>query len=340
MRSDESLLRSVEGGDEVRFGGPLTIGRDAGNDMVLGFGKISRRHAVIEWAEGAWRVRDLNSENGTSVNGEEVARAHRIHVGDTLRFGKRSSWKVIQLAEEVAAPDIIAVVENVRSGLCEPVTVDRLLIGPGPMCGVQVPEWLDDEGAAPIRAILYVESDQLWLYPQAEVPGVTLDGEPARDEPREVNGPCALGLGDTLLRITPSEHAPGRGPTRGVTARASRYDLDLSLEFDQPLDGVLRVRGPGVEWSAAVDGNRFILLYLLGRAGGEWVPDRQLEIDLWGHREIGNATLHRLIHSTRRLFITRGVDGWVLEKHRGKTRLRLPAERIHLRRPDGSSHES
>lgn len=330
MADLESLLRSVEAGDEVRFDGPLTVGRDAGNGMVLGFPKISRRHAVIEWGEGEWRIRDLNSRNGTTVNGEPVARDRIIRAGDVLRFGNRSSWKVVQLADQGAEPGSIAVIENVRSGLCEPVPQDRWVIGTGPPCDFRVPEWIEGESERPIRAILFVESEKLWLYPKEDLPGVTLDGEPPDGEPRVLDGPRTLVLGGTTLRITPRELSPGRGPTRGVTARTSRYDLELVLEYDEPVDGIVRVRGPGVEWSAAVDGNRFILLYLLGRAGGEWVRDADLEIKLWGHREIGKDTLHKLIHDTRKLFIGRGVDGWVLEKHRGKTRLRLPADRIQL----------
>ena len=336
MADGDSLLRSVEAGDEVRFDGALTVGRDPGNGMVLGFEKISRRHAVIEWAEGAWWIRDLGSVHGTSVNGEPVVRARTIRRGDTLRFGTRSSWKVVRLAARVATPAAVAVIENLRSGLCEPVIADRLLIGCGLSCGLRVPEWIDGGDPPPIRAILYVESERLWLYPQAGLPGVAVDGEPVGDEPLAVDRPRALALGGTTLRITPSAQVPGRGPTQGVTAGSSRADLELVLEYEQPVEGVLRVRGPGIEWSTAVDGNRFILLVLLARAGGEWVPDRQLEVDLWGHQEISRDILHRLIHATRRVFIARGVDGWLLEKHRGKTRLRLPADRIHRRHRDGT----
>ncbi len=330
MAGLDSLIRSVDAGDEVRFDGPLTIGRDAVNGMVLGFGKISRRHAVIEWADGEWWVRDLNSRNGTTVDGEPVARERTIHEGDVLRFGNRTSWKVIRLADRGGEPPAIAVIENVRSGLCIPVTEDRAVIGTAPTCDVEVPDWLDEPATSPIRAILFVESGQLMLFPKDDLPGVTLEGEPPDGDPRELDGPLTLVLGGTTLRISPREQSPGHGPTRGVTARASRYDLELVLEYQEPVDGIVRVRGPGVEWSAAVDGNRFILLYLLGTAGGEWVRDADLEIKLWGHRDIGKDTLHKLIYDTRKLFIGRGVDGWVLEKHRGKTRLRLPADRIQL----------
>lgn len=57
---------------ERRFFEPIAIGRAPNNDVELADERVSRHHAVI-WAEdGAWRVRDLGSANGTFIGFERV----------------------------------------------------------------------------------------------------------------------------------------------------------------------------------------------------------------------------------------------------------------------------
>jgi pSer/pThr/pTyr-binding forkhead associated (FHA) protein len=68
---------------------PLTVGRGGQNDLVLeGDEFASARHARIEVrGDGAW-VQDLESTNGTYVNGSRVAGAQRLDAGDVLRVGE------------------------------------------------------------------------------------------------------------------------------------------------------------------------------------------------------------------------------------------------------------
>ena len=62
------------------------VGRTAECDLRLPVGTVSRRHAELEWTEEGWRIHDLQSENGTWVNGERAF--DRLLVdGDRLQFG-------------------------------------------------------------------------------------------------------------------------------------------------------------------------------------------------------------------------------------------------------------
>jgi hypothetical protein len=63
------------------------IGRDPGCDVVLNDTRCSRRHAVVEDRPEGLVVRDLESANGTYVNGRRVERA-RLRPGDTIRLGE------------------------------------------------------------------------------------------------------------------------------------------------------------------------------------------------------------------------------------------------------------
>jgi ABC-type multidrug transport system ATPase subunit len=60
----------------VRFeGGRMTIGRDPANDVVLDDPNVSRFHAEVVPSDGAVELRDLDSRNGTRLDGRLVSRA-------------------------------------------------------------------------------------------------------------------------------------------------------------------------------------------------------------------------------------------------------------------------
>lgn len=63
-----------------------TLGRALDNDIVLESGDISRHHARLEFGDDQIRVVDLNSTNGTRVNGKSV-RSHSVRTGDEIAFG-------------------------------------------------------------------------------------------------------------------------------------------------------------------------------------------------------------------------------------------------------------
>jgi hypothetical protein len=68
---------------------PVTVGRGGQNDLVLdGDEFASARHARIEArGDGVW-VQDLDSTNGTFLNGARVVGAERMSPGDVLRVGE------------------------------------------------------------------------------------------------------------------------------------------------------------------------------------------------------------------------------------------------------------
>ncbi|MGZ3601003.1 MAG: protein kinase domain-containing protein [Ktedonobacterales bacterium] len=64
-----------------------TLGRTAGNDIVIPDGTVSRYHARMSFHGGKWTVEDLKSSNGTWVNGTRVTRPMVLQHGDELRLG-------------------------------------------------------------------------------------------------------------------------------------------------------------------------------------------------------------------------------------------------------------
>lgn len=71
---------------QVELGEFLTIGRDAGNQLILADEFTSGRHMRIERKSNGFMLRDLRSRNGTLINGTRVFEA-MLNDGDTIRVG-------------------------------------------------------------------------------------------------------------------------------------------------------------------------------------------------------------------------------------------------------------
>ena len=72
------------------------LGRQPGRGHAIKDATVSREHARLFRRDGEWRVADLNSSNGTFVNGRKVS-VSPIRAGDTLRLGE------VELTVELAA---------------------------------------------------------------------------------------------------------------------------------------------------------------------------------------------------------------------------------------------
>lgn len=66
---------------------PFLIGRHSEADLRLDDPQVSRRHAVLLWDAGAWRVVDQESTNGTLHNGVRVSEAV-LSEGDAIVVGR------------------------------------------------------------------------------------------------------------------------------------------------------------------------------------------------------------------------------------------------------------
>jgi Nif-specific regulatory protein len=64
----------------------LSIGRQEGNDIVLGDVNVSRRHAAVRAAGDGFELVDLGSTHGVFVNGQRVEGARRLAAGDEVRL--------------------------------------------------------------------------------------------------------------------------------------------------------------------------------------------------------------------------------------------------------------
>jgi hypothetical protein len=88
-RSDSATLITLPNGETASFAQELiSIGRGAENDVVIQDPQASRRHAEIHGGVGRLELRDLESTNGTWLNGARIESAMlscpaRVRIGGT-----------------------------------------------------------------------------------------------------------------------------------------------------------------------------------------------------------------------------------------------------------------
>src|SRR6476660_35402 len=81
------VLSGTHKGTSKVVGGRLTIGKAADNDLVLADDTVSRHHCEVLRAPDGLHVRDLESTNGTKIDGTRIREA-MVQPGSVLKVGE------------------------------------------------------------------------------------------------------------------------------------------------------------------------------------------------------------------------------------------------------------
>lgn len=74
---------------------------------------LSRQHCAFEWNAGGWIVKDLGSKNGTTVNGNNLIRDHRLFPGDRVVAGRQIlEFEVVRSTDAKPTPSPLEFVED------------------------------------------------------------------------------------------------------------------------------------------------------------------------------------------------------------------------------------
>ena len=84
-------------------GESVTIGRAPTNAIVVKDERCSRNHAEVFQSQGNWTLRDLDSRNGTLVDGKRIQTDYPLQPGDVVRIGNSQLAFVHDLSQ--AFPD-------------------------------------------------------------------------------------------------------------------------------------------------------------------------------------------------------------------------------------------
>ena len=88
MALPKFVLRGVSGvyfGKTFPLRGKTSLGRHSDNDIFINVDGISRKHAVISIVADGLEIEDLDSSNGTFVNGKKIIK-QKLEIGDEVKF--------------------------------------------------------------------------------------------------------------------------------------------------------------------------------------------------------------------------------------------------------------
>ena len=101
---------------------PVTIGREEGNGLRLNDERVSRFHAKVQVEDTDIILTDLDSTNGTRVNGTSI-QIRRLRPGDQVSIGR--SMLLFGTMEEIAARKASVPANNV-GGQVQTIRADEL----------------------------------------------------------------------------------------------------------------------------------------------------------------------------------------------------------------------
>jgi pSer/pThr/pTyr-binding forkhead associated (FHA) protein len=101
-------LLIVKQGPQIGIQFPLTaerytIGRDESCDIIIQDAEVSRRHSQISWTEHGFVIQDLESTNGTFLNGSQLGSATPLKSGDNIGLGQTTLMFELQQAADQPA---------------------------------------------------------------------------------------------------------------------------------------------------------------------------------------------------------------------------------------------
>ncbi|MBN2001969.1 MAG: FHA domain-containing protein [Anaerolineae bacterium] len=83
-----TVEEGVSAGMSITLRPVTTAGRADNNPMILDDPFASTHHAMFLWRENAWWLEDLESHNGTFLNGERIFKPTQLTSGDHIRIGQ------------------------------------------------------------------------------------------------------------------------------------------------------------------------------------------------------------------------------------------------------------
>lgn len=111
----------------------LNIGRAEYNDLVIPDASVSTSHAKLQRREGVWMLVDLDSTNGTFVDGDKVTGEAPLAPGAMVRFGDvQVVFEPTDDAMGTAKGGGTKVIEAFKPGAAKPAPALAAALAPAP----------------------------------------------------------------------------------------------------------------------------------------------------------------------------------------------------------------
>lgn len=177
MEETQALL-VVERGPvpALRFpltGEQTTIGRGAGNELVLADPEVSRRHARLVRRVDGYAIEDIGSTNGTFVNGQRITHLTLLQDGDTIDLGDTVRLRFLAAAAPVKPPSPALPAQPVVQPSPPPPKPEPKPVPkePDPILNDVAPSWAEEAAVFDVVAASWADdAASMNLPPMPDVP--------------------------------------------------------------------------------------------------------------------------------------------------------------------------
>lgn len=224
--------------------GGATVGRSRDNDVEIASPRASRRHARIAPGDGGHVVADLDSGNGTYLNGERLhGESRRLEAGDTITVGGEQLRYVTGQRTSLGAPASAIPARDVRR---IDFAGERVRIGRDP--GNELV--LDDPNVSRFHAEVVPREGGLEVRDLGSRNGTRVDGAPASTAQLEPGAQIVVGPYRLIFDGT------------GLVARDDHGALRLDAE-----DVTVRIKGREILKAASLSVEPGELVVIIGESG-------------------------------------------------------------------------
>jgi len=296
---------------------PTLIGRAPECDIVLSDPSISRHHANLWVDDTTPRIQDLDSRNGTFLDGERVVGVTGVSPGQVIRLGHHDAVRIQRSPNTLRPAPPLLFLESLASGLRIPVTSEPLRIGAAPESHLRLAD-----GPEELAVIIRQGHDEVWIGQDHELEELPIE------QPFELAGDPYI-----IRRQAPSAHVT-------LADEATGYDYHLTASLDEPGGPIARLHSPSKGLICEITAeNRAILLYVLARRWARdaaegvwqsdrgWISDEEVATGVWG-RQGAARPIKVLVFRVRQELREAGFDPWFIEKRRGAIRAAVAAADI------------
>jgi hypothetical protein len=156
----------------------ISVGRDIANDIVINDAEVSRKHARLTLEGDRYKIEDLNSTNGTYIDGQRLIGPHVLAIGEIIMFG-----------------DNVGVIFDGEPGTTDVTVKSPIDLGMTPVSALPAPvESYAQPAVAPIL--------QVSKFPQPQQTVTEIQPEqPAETEKKPINSWLLAGCGCLLVVV-------------------------------------------------------------------------------------------------------------------------------------------